>query len=203
MSKRCWLLPLGGLFLWTAVAAADPVIIDFEDFDLGGGVYFDLPELMIYYHPGGIQTTIQGHEDIRIYDLMRFGGADPGSNGQVFIDLDWGIDSNPEGTDISFNQPMSSFSLQAGDFGDDDDSPLTIVAYDEFGSEIGSATAPWPSDAEPPFVTLAIVAPGIRHIHWQSGGAHPNSVFIDNLTFDPAPPTAAAATSWGRLKQLY
>lgn len=192
-------LPLCALSL---VAVAEPVLIDFEDFYLGGAEYLDLPETMIYLHPGGIETTIQGHDDIRIVDLVAYAGSDPGGNGQAFIDMDWSSFDNPEGTDITFNLPMRSFSLEAGDFGDDDDSPLTIVAYDELGVEIGSASAPWPADQEPPLVTLTIEAPGIRRIHWQSGGANANSAFIDNLTFDPAP-TATVVTSWSHLKALY
>ena len=50
---------------------------------------------------------------------------------------------------------------------------------------------------------LAIAAAGIRRIHWHSGGPYQNTAFIDNLTFDPAPPTATESMSWGSVKQLY
>lgn len=206
MMRLRWVLWVGALaIVAVAPAAADPVFIDFEDFDLGGALYLDLPEMMIYPNAGGsgIEMTIEGHDDIRIYDLLLFGGSDPGGNGQALIDVNWGNFNNPDGTDISFDHPVSSFSLQAADYRADDDTPLTIVAYDEVGNEIGAASAPWPDDAEPPFVTLVIAAAGIRRIHWHSGGPYQNTAFIDNLTFDPAPPTAAEATSWSRLKALY
>ncbi len=206
MMKLHWVLSVGALaIVAVAPAAADPVVIDFEDFDLGGAAYLDLPETMIYPNAGGsgIEMTIQGHDDIRIYDLLLFGGEDPGANGQALIDVNWGSFSNPDGTDIIFDHPVSSFSLQAGDFGNDGDSPLSIVAFDENGTQIGADSAPWPGDAYPPFATLSITAPGIRYVHWHSGGAFQNSTFIDNLTFDPAPPTATAVTTWSSLKQLY
>jgi hypothetical protein len=188
-----------------APAAADAVVIDFEDFDLGGAIYLDLPETLLFPDVGGsgIEVIIAGHDDIRIYDLVLYSSGYPGAAGQALIDMNWSNYSNPDGTDIYFDHPVSSFSLQAGDFGSDNDSPLTIVAFDESGTQIGADSQPWAGDAFPPFITLSITAPGIRRIHWQSGGAFQNSIFIDNLTFDPAPPTAAASITWSSLKQLY
>jgi hypothetical protein len=61
-----------------------------------------------------------------------------------------------------------------------------LVAFDEFGIELASDAKSWDRSAIlPPFETLSVTAPGIWEVQFNSGGSFANSVFIDDLTFDP------------------
>jgi hypothetical protein len=79
---------------------------------------------------------------------------------------------------------VSNFSLRAGDFGSDDDSPLRIEAFDGNGGSLGVHAVSWPSSAFPPFATLTLSVAGIRRVHYSSGGPFTGSTFIDDITFD-------------------
>lgn len=165
---------------------AAPVVVDFESFNLGGGLFLDTPETLTFPSVGGSGITMQvlGNDDLRIYDLLLFGGyAFPGP--QALIDMNWSTFDNPQGTDITFDGPVMNFSLIAGDFGSDDDSPLRIEAFDASDASLGIATASWPFSAFPPFQTLSLNVTGIRRVHYSSGGAFQSSTFIDDITFTP------------------
>jgi len=161
-------------------------IIDFEEFDLSGNLHLDVSESLSFPGVGGsyISATINGGADNRIYDLFQIGG-DPLATGQALIDWHWPKGSNPDGTTILFDWPISEFSLRAGDFKSDDDTPLKIVAYDGNDQEVASDSLDWPDTAGPPFATLSVSGAGIRKVIFTSGGKFAGSVFLDDMTFEP------------------
>jgi hypothetical protein len=185
MRKFCLVLLAFGLL--SATALASPSIIDFENFNLNGGLFLDTPDTLQFMNAGGsaVNVTINGGSDLRIYNLALFGGYTfPGP--QALIDMNWNTFTNPIGTDILFSSDVSDFSLIAGDFGSDDDSPLRIEAFNAAGSSLGVTTAAWPATSFPPLALLSLNVSGIRRIHYSSGGSFPGSTFIDNLTFTAA-----------------
>src|SRR5262245_3633511 len=113
--------------LLSRAAPARSVVIDFEEFNLGGSTFLDVGSPLVFSRPGVTVTMNQGI-DFRIYDLFKYGN-DPAATGQALIDMNWSSFSNPNGTDIVFNVPVQNFSLRAGDFGSDDDSTLRIEAF--------------------------------------------------------------------------
>jgi hypothetical protein len=165
------------------------VAIDFESFVLGGGTFLDTPDSLTFIDVGGsgVNVVIGGGSDLRIYNLVLFGGTYAASGPQALIDVSWDTVTNPLGTDILFSSPVSNFSLIAGDFGGDDDTPLRIEAFNASNQSIGVATAAWTSSNNPPLALLSLNVSGIRRIHYSSGGSFANSTFIDNLTFSPTP----------------
>jgi hypothetical protein len=183
---RTWFVALFSVLLFVSTASA--AVIDFETFNLGGGLFVDTPETLVFtdVNGSGVDVTIDGGVDLRVYDLVQFGGyAFPGP--QALIDMNWTSATNAFGTDIVFSSAVSNFTLIAGDFGADDDSPLRIEAFDGGGASLGAATAAWPSSSFPPLAALSLNVTGIRRIHYSSGGAFTGSTFIDNLTFTPSP----------------
>jgi hypothetical protein len=161
-------------------------VIDFESFNLAGAVFLDTPEILSFMNVGGsgVNVTINGGADLRIYDLVQFGSyAFPGP--QALIDMNWGTFTNPAGTDIFFSTLVSNFSLIAGDFGSDSDTPLRIEAFNAGGASLGVATALWPATANPPFALLSLNLSGISRVHYSSGGSFTGSTFVDNITFTP------------------
>lgn len=176
-----------------ATVHAAPTVIDFESFTLGGAAYLDTGPVLTFDFPDVRVTMTQG-ADFRIYNLFAFAG-DPLTVGQALIDMSWSSSTNPKGTDIEFDRPVSNFSLRAGDFGSDDDSPLRIEAFDAAGVSLGVATADWPASASGSFAMLSLPFPGISRVHYGSGGFFPSSTFIDDVTFTvPAPAGPALAT---------
>jgi hypothetical protein len=176
--------------------------IDFESFDLMGAPYLDTVETLVFpdVQGSGVTVTIEGHDDVRIYDLFQYAG-DPNITGQAMIDMNWLDYNNPAGTDFHFDPPVANFFLHAGDFGADDDSPLSITAYDSGGNVIATDSAPWPETAFPPFAQLSVGVSGIKRVHYLSGGDYMNSTFIDLLGFDATSPVDE--TSWGRIKAQF
>lgn len=174
------------------VGWAKAVTIDFEGFNLGGALFLDVSETLVFNNVdgSGVNVTIVGGADNRVYDLLQFGG-DPSTTGQALIDWFWPGGSNPVGTAILFDRPIPSFSLRAGDFGSDDDSPLMITAFDAQDQTLAQDSVLWDASSSPPFATLSVSAPSIRKVIYNSGGNWPNSTFIDDLTFIPEPATVA------------
>ncbi len=166
------------------------ITVDFEEFNLGGALYLDVSETLVLNNVdgSGVNVTIVGGADNRVYDLFQFGG-DPSATGQALIDWFWPWGSNPTGTTILFDKPMLSFSLRAGDFGSDDDSPLMITAFDSQDQLLAQDSVSWDASRFPPFATLSVSATGIRKVIYSSGGNYANSTFIDDLTFIPEPST--------------
>ena len=178
---------LGVMSIPSGTATAAPLTIDFETFNLGGGLFISVGSPLSFTNVGGSGTDVTivgGSGDLRIYDLFEF-GHDPMADGQALIDFVWPAGSNPNGTQIIFSKPVSNFSLKAGDFGSDTDTPLSITAYDKSGNVLGNDSKSWPYTASPPFATLSITSSNISKILYLSGGTYQNSTFIDDLTFTP------------------
>ena len=81
---------------------AHAAIIDFEEFNLQGALYLDVPSPLIFNNVGGTGVNVEIVEgaDNRIYDLYQFGG-NPDITGQALIDWPWSSGSNPSGTTIT------------------------------------------------------------------------------------------------------
>jgi hypothetical protein len=100
---------------------------------------------------------------------------------------------------LVFSQPIRSFSIQFGDFGGDDDSPVNLLAFDDpagLGNLIDKDTAAWPEGMGfPEFGTLNVSGAGIRSVLFWSefvdAAIFPNSLLWDNLLLEtetqPAP----------------
>jgi len=200
IARRHALAAALGLATFAAVPAhAAPVVLDFESFNLGGATFLDTPETLNFTNVGGsgVNLQINGGDDVRIYDLALFAGSYAGPGRQALIDMNWRNYNNPSGTDLVFSAAVSNFSLIAGDFGSDDDSPLRIEAFDENGASLGVATSVWGASAFPPFAQLSLNVAGIRRVHYSSGGFFRSSTFIDDIRFEaggtPPGPTPASA----------
>jgi hypothetical protein len=167
-----------------AIEPLNTAKINFEEFNLNNQVFLDVDQSLEFLNVdgSGVNVTIVGNADNRIYDLFKF-GRNPNATGQALIDWFWPMGSNPLGTTILFDQPVSNFSLRAGDFGSDNDGQLKITAFDSAGNVIGSDSANWNSGQFPPFATLNLNTTGINKVVYLSGGTFQNSTFIDDLTF--------------------
>src|ERR1700756_2370933 len=80
------------LSLFVALLMLEPVaaraaLIDFENFNLGGGLFIDVPSPLQFTNVGGSGVDVQiiKGADLRIYDLFQF-GHQPGVVGQALID---------------------------------------------------------------------------------------------------------------------
>ncbi|MEZ5066251.1 MAG: hypothetical protein R3B81_16105 [bacterium] len=200
MRTPMYLTVLAVLMIDASVARA--ATIDFEDFDLVGGPFLDVPESLPFSNVdgSGVDVTINGGADNRIYDVFQY-GHDADAVGQALIDWPWPSGSNPAGTEMLFSVSVSEVTLRAGDFGSDDDSPLLLRAFDINDVEIGSDSVDWPVTAHPPFATLSVAAAGIRKVIFSSGGLFAGSVFIDDVTFSTS--VSVEAETWGGIKALY
>jgi hypothetical protein len=162
------------------VLFAEASTIGFENFNTADSVYIEVSSPLQYTNTDGSDVTVTfvAGAGFKIYDLSRYGY--PAATGHAL--LDW-PGTNYVGTTIFFDAPVKDFSLQAGDFGGDDDSPLTITAYDSTNNIVGTASTLWPTNQFPPFVLLSVSATNIRKVVYSSGGLNPGSTFIDNVTF--------------------
>lgn len=174
---------------------------DFSRYALGGAPWVDLPEVEVVGDLGGsgITMTITAGQDLRVYDLAQYG--DGTLAGQALIDVDWTTFDNTAGTTLVLDAPVVEFRLVAGDFGHDDDSPLSLAAYDQAGAAVDSVALPWGQAATGPFAELIVEGTGIRRLHFTSGGEAPGSVFL-NRVLVATTPVAVEASSWGRVKAL-
>ncbi|GEM_PF-4205424 len=98
---------------------------------------------------------------------------------------------------FNFSKSLSSFSLQAGDFGEDTDTFL-IEAFsgaDGSGQRVATATGDLPPvNAEFTFLTLEVAGSPFRSIR-AGGGAGGNSLIYDNFSAQaiPLPPALLGA----------
>lgn len=68
---------------------------------------------------------ISAGASLRVQDLLRYVSGPDAVDGLVLIDWNWTTQAaNVEGTLFTFERPVSFFSLEAGDWGSDDDGPL-------------------------------------------------------------------------------
>jgi len=181
------------LLLVPVIASAD-IVIDFEGFDLDGQTFLDVGSPLEFANAGnsGVDVSFQQGADLRVYDLFSFGG-DPNATGQALIDFPFPAGSNTAGTQILFSSEIIYFSLDAGDFGGDNDSPITIRAFDANDNILAIDSETWGASQFPPFITLEVTAPGIRRIEYKSGGSFAGSTFIDNVTFTAVPEPGSMA----------
>ncbi len=90
---------------------------------------------------------------------------------------------------IDFTKPVRFVSIDAGDFGQDEDF-IVLSAFDGPGGTgdrvaITRAMLPGSNTFEFSHETLMVEAPGIRSIVVVGGSTHaPNSVFYDNLSIE-------------------
>lgn len=172
---------------WSPRAAA--VVIDFEEFDLSANSPLSVGPTLAFPNVGnsGVNVTIVGGQpNLRIFDLTASGESQALADSVTF-----GTDA--VATTILFDQPVANFQLRAGDLGTDEDTPLTITAYDVGDNVLGSDSEIWVLSQAPPFVPLSVNATGIRKVVYSSGGMFPNSTFIDDLSFTPVPEPGAYA----------
>lgn len=96
----------------------------------------------------------------------------------------------------SFSVAINSFSAQAGDYGGDNDIPVSLTAYSQpgaTGSVVASSSfSGWSTTSTfPEFVSIGISGLGINSVAFTSDSDYPlsdtpfpNSLFWDNLTVD-------------------
>ncbi len=173
MHRAGWLL----LLLTSGVAAQRPTLrVDFDA--LAPGPTRGEPILLRDVDGRGLEVRFEGPE-LQVIDLFEF-AHDPSVRGRALITWSW---PQQDGITITFSRPITYVSARAGDFGGDDDGPLTLRAYDCDGSEVAAANAPWPSDALPPFRQLEVRGAAICRVKFTSGGQHAGSAFLDDLEF--------------------
>lgn len=202
MSRPLSLLPVALLAALLAAPGASAQLFeeDFSRYALGGAAWIDLPEVEVLPDAGGsgITLTITAGQDLRVYDLAVYGDGTVG--GQGLIDVDWTTFDNTQGTTLWLDAPVAEIRLEAGDFGRDDDSPLSLAAYDGTGARVDSTAMDWGEGATGPFAELVVSGEGIRRAHFSSGGEAPGSVFLSRVRL--LVPVAVEASSWGRVKAL-
>ena len=185
MLRKC---VFGASSLAVVCGVAGAQVQDFEGFDLGGADFLDTAESLLFEDlVPSIDMTIVGGADLRVYDLLEWAGSDPGNHGQALIDWDWNSESNDVGTEFLFSAPIPGFSLLAGDYGGDEDGPLTITAYDADGAIVATDSVFWTGDDQPPFAQLSLTGTGITCVVYTSGGDFTGSTFIDDVMVIPAP----------------
>lgn len=107
------------------------------------------------------------------------------------------------GTTFLFSKDVKGFSVQAGDYGADNDTPLLLKLYDASDNLIDTISSDWPDGASiPGYATLSSDVLGIRKAVFYSGGIYPGSVYLDNVKFNqpvPEPASFLALTVGGLL----
>lgn len=180
-----------------SVAAHATVTVPLDSLNLGGSPFINVGPELTFDNVGGsgVKVTWNPKSVLRAYDLVQFGGSawtGPGTIG--LIDMPWDTFSNPLGAEITFSQPVSNFSMRAGDFGSDDDEFLRIEAFDAGGTSLGTHSVAWGNN-NPPFATLQLAVPNISRIVYKSGGPFANSTFFNEVKFDaPVPEPATLLT---------
>lgn len=156
------------LTLVLLVLSAGP--LDGEGFrDVKGPLVLDL---------GSVKATLRASVSLRVQDLARYG---PGGEGLGYIDWRWPGGANSDGLSLTFDRPVSFVSLEAGDWGSDDDGPLELTAWDCEHRLVATVTKPWGITREWPFETLRVAGQGICRVRYRSGGPYAGSTFITRL----------------------
>lgn len=138
----------------------------------------------------GIGMTIS-REDGVLFDIERFGPTVPRFNAQFHFNALSPFTGQPDDTSgsrfiLDFSTPLSSVSVDMGEFGQDADQ-LQLLAYSGPGGTgqlLGQATATLPGGSTLfNFDTLTVSGNGIQSVV-MIGGVRPdfNSVYYDNIT---------------------
>lgn len=176
-----------GLLALSSLTAASPSwawLVDFEAPSLDGELFRSYARRFEANVQSDdlVKLTIVGGAELRVYDLFRYAGGP--LRGQALIDWDWQRQTNTVGTTLLFSRPVESVSLDAGDWGSDDDSPLELTAMDCNGRVLHRTSVSWTIERNPPFARLSVQAAGICRVVYRSGGQYPGSTFIDNVRFE-------------------
>jgi len=181
------------------VSLAHATVIDFEDLNFPN-TFLHVGPTLTYANAGGsgVDVSFVEQDLLRACNLDQFGGADWTGPGHVaLIDMNTQTFNNPKGAVILFSQAVSNFSLDAGDFGADDDGNLQIEAFDVNNASLGTFSSSWAGN-NAPFAHLGLNVGGIRKVVYTSGGAFKNSTFYDNISFTAVPePFSLAALVLG------
>ncbi|MBL8684724.1 MAG: hypothetical protein JNK05_36445 [Myxococcales bacterium] len=159
-------------------------VVDFESVALDGEPFVTRPPRWVANAQSNdpVRVTFVAGAQLRVYDLFLYAGGP--LRGRGLIDWDWRRQSNQAGTTLRFSRPVESVTLEAGDWGSDDDSPLELSAMDCNGAVLARTSVQWTIDRNPPFAILAVQARGICKVVYRSGGQYPGSTFIDNVRFE-------------------
>lgn len=157
--------------LLTLALAADPV-------DLKGAPFRDYKEPLVVTIRGDLKMTMRASVSLRAQDLPSYAS---GVEGIGFIDWRWPSSANTDGLTMTFSRPVSVVSMEAGDWGSDDDGPLELTAWNCDHQIIATVTRPWDISRNPPFEKLKIVSKGICSVRYRSGGQFAGSTFITKI----------------------
>jgi hypothetical protein len=168
------------------------IVFDFEDV-LGPGPLVPNPTEVpgVAQMVGGLVVDIvrSSGSDLEVWDLDVFGGPPT-----------WGFRSigpfNDPLTDdffvATFSAPISSATIEYGDFGADTDSTIILEAYSGPGGSgalVASSASAWDDDffvGDPPG-SISVAGASILSLLFKGGSAaFPQSLFWDNLAVEPA-----------------
>lgn len=178
---RRLILALVLAFAFTSVAQAVPIVWDFESLALGN--YSSLTKsfgsfTMSLYRSSGGELVVNNTTPLPASwgnQMMHY--QSPATAGEVFV--------------LNFSSAITNFSIDFGDFGNDDDTPVSAFGYsgaDGTGALLaGSSDSYTGADALPSFKTLAFSGAPMSSVTFTSGGPAPNSLAWDNITVEPVP----------------
>ncbi|MEA2552413.1 MAG: hypothetical protein QOJ65_589 [Fimbriimonadaceae bacterium] len=173
-------LPIAFVSLVIPVGA-NAAVIDFESLSIGA---HSSPLSFTNVGGSGVDVTITSggtSGTMSVYD------TGPTHNHAL---LDYDVAGNT-GTVITFSTAVSGFSLEAADYNQDDDTPLTIKLYDSSDNLLDTVSVPWDASATiPDFALLSSSATGVSKVVFTNGGPYPGSIFLDNVTFGAVPEPA-------------
>lgn len=186
-------LAVTGVVLLSGAAHATTIVFDFEDQiatsqpSLGALSSLDMTNMGLTVH---ITRTTEASFDIIDTDSFAF----PAGWGERSLDPFFTHPGNDQFV-AEFSAPITSFSIQFGDFGADNDSPVQAQAFDGtflsgYGNLVDSDMGIWPANMSfPEFGTLNVSGNGIRSVFFWSinvpgQGVFPNSLFWDNIVVE-------------------
>lgn len=187
------------LGLLASAASAAVTVFDFED---QAATFTSPPDTIrtgaltsLSMAKNGLTLTVT-RDSGRAFDIV----ANTGNQAQK--PADWGersLDPFFSETPVdalvgTFNAPVSSVSIEFGDYGQDSDG-FTLQVFDGpdgSGALLGTNMVPYGNSALPIFGTGYLAAAGIRSIRFTGGSPEfPNSVFYDNIQVSHEAPADA------------
>jgi hypothetical protein len=125
---------------------------------------------------GTVKATLRASVSLRVEDLGTYG-----AEGLGYIDWRWPGGANTDGLTLTFSRAVSFVSLEAGDWGSDDDGPLELTAWDCDHRLLATTKKPWGLTREWPFETLRVEGKGICQVRYRSGGQYAGSTYITRI----------------------